>query len=153
MRKSESVEETSNKFSLENDCQSSNLLKNLLDIIESHPSEAAIKFGRSIIYFIVKDYNKTLNCLEFLTEKYPEVPLFHQRIAEVLIRNSNYEKASHHLEKVLEFDQENLTAKVWLCLSYFKLCHIEKAHKMLADLNNFVFLLKVTEINYNDLDS
>lgn len=81
------------------------------------------------------------------------MPLFHQRIAEVLIRNSNYEKASHHLEKVLEFDEENLTAKVWLCLSYFKLCNMEKAYKMLNELNDFVFLLKFTQIDYNDLDS
>lgn len=146
-------EETLNDFSLTTTCQSSNILKNLLDIIETHPSEAAVNFGRSIIYFIVDDYGKSLNYLEILSEKYPNIPLLHHRIAEILIKSSEYKKATFHLEKVLEFDKENLTAKIWLCLSYFKLCDTVKACELLNELNNFVFVLKAGEIKYTTLTS
>lgn len=153
MRESKSVKEVSNEFSLEKVCQSSNLLKNLLDIIESHPSESAINLGRSIIYFILDDYDKSLNYLEFLVENCSNVSLLHHRIAEVLINKNNYEKAAFHLKKVLELDEENLTAKIWLCLAYFKIGDIEKAYELLNDLNEFVFILRAGEIKFTTLDS
>lgn len=153
MPEDKSVKEPFNEFSLANTCQSSNFLRNLLDIIETHPSEAAINFGKSIIYFIVDDYDKSLSYLEFLIEKYPNLPVLHHRIAEILINSSDYEKAAFHLEKVLEFDKENLTAKIWLCLTYFRLCDTVKAYKLLNEIKGFVFILRAGEIEYTALTS
>ncbi len=97
MVKSQTETEMSNAFQIENVCHSSKFMKNLLDFIESHPSESAVNFGRSIIYFIEDDYDKTINCLELLIQKYPNIPLLHQRLAQVFIRENNYEKAIIHL--------------------------------------------------------
>jgi len=153
MKQSKITAETTNSFSLENICRSDNMMKNLLDIIESHPSETAVNFGRSIIYFIEDDFEKTTRYLEFLIQAFPNTLLLHRRIAQVFIRENKYEKAIIHLEKVLELNEEDLTAKIWLNLSYFKVGNTEKANSSLQDLNKFVFILKVTESKYLGLDS
>jgi tetratricopeptide (TPR) repeat protein len=153
MEDSRSTIEIPNAFSMENICHSSNLIKNLLEIIESHPNEIAVNFGRSIIYFIEDDYAKTLNYLELLSSEYPNISLLHRRIAQVLIRENNYQKAIVHLEKVLELDEEDLTAKIWLILSYFKIGNTEKANARLNDLKDFIFVLKATKSTYSGLQS
>lgn len=153
MKQSKIITETTNAFSLEDVCRSDNMMKNLLDIIESHPCETAVNFGKSIIYFIEDDFENTISYLEFLIQIFPNTLLLHRRIAQVFIRENNYEKAITHLEKVLELDEEDLTAKIWLNLSYFKVGNTEKANSSLQDLTKFVFVLKATESKYLGLDS
>lgn len=140
-------------FSIEYVCRSSNLMKNLLEIIESHPDEIAVSLGRSIIYFIEDDFDKTLDHLEFLIKECPNISLLHRRIAQIFIHENNYQKAITHLEKVLELDNEDLTAKVWLSLIYFEVGDTKMATDRLNDLKNYVFVLKTTQSTYSGLQS
>lgn len=153
MIQSQTETEMSKAFQIENVCHSSKLMKNLLDIIESHPSESAVNFGRSIIYFIEDDYARTISYLELLIQKYPNIPLLHQRIAQVFIRENDYEKAILHLEKILELNEEDLLAKIWLSLSYFKVGNAEKAGIQLNNLKEYIFVLEAKHGVYTGLHS
>jgi predicted Zn-dependent protease len=153
MEESQSKSETHNCFSMEKICQSNNFIKNLLEIIESHPNESAVNFGRSIIYFINDDFDKMLECLELLTKSFPNISLLHRRIAEAHLYKNSYPIAITHLEKVLELDTKDLTARVWLVLSYFKVGKAKEANDGLDDLINFVFTLKAIERRYTGLQS
>lgn len=153
MEESQSKSETHNCFSMEKVCQSNNFIKNLLEIIESHPNENAVNFGRSIIYFIDDDFDNMLECLELLTKSFPNISLLHRRIAEAHIYKNRYQKAITHLERVLELDTKDLTAKVWLVLSYFKVGKAKEANDGLHELKNFIFTLKATERSYSGVKS
>lgn len=113
----------------------------------------AAQFGKSIIYYIEDDFRNMLQCLECLTESFPNIPLLHRRIAEAHIHENNYQKAIPHLEKVVELDNKDLTAKVWLNLSYFKIGKTKEANAILNELKNLVFILNVTERSYSGLQS
>ena len=153
MEESQSKSETHNGFPMEQICQSNNFIKNLLEIIETHPNESAVNFGRSIIYFIDDDFDKMLGCLEVLTESFPNISLLHRRIAEAHIYKNSYPNAITHLERVLELDAKDLTAKVWLVLSYFKVGKAKEANNGLDELKDFIFTLNATEIRYAGLQS
>lgn len=153
MAQSSTKTETSVDFQIENVCQSKNLMKNLLDIVESHPSETAVNFGKAILYFIEDDFDKTTYYLESLIEKYPNIPLLHERIAQVFIYANNYERAISHLEKILELDEENLLAKIWLSLSYYKIENSEKAGIQLNNLRDLVFILEAKQKIYTGIKS
>ncbi|MGC2234681.1 MAG: tetratricopeptide repeat protein [Pyrinomonadaceae bacterium] len=135
-------------FSIECACRSSNLLKNLRNIIQSHPSNTAQKFGMSIIHLIEGDSEKMLNCLEFIIGENPNISLLHRRIAEVFINNNDYQQAIIHLENALEADEEDLTAKFWLGLSYFEIGNTKKARAILRELKEHVFHLSVMDNNW-----
>lgn len=149
MKKFESIDKTPNAFSIETICQSDNFIRNLFEVIESHQNETAVQFGKSIIYFIEDDFKNMLQCLEYLIELFPNITLLHRRIAEVHIYENNYQKAVPHLEKVIELDKKDLTAKVWLNLSYFKMGKAKKANDSLSELKKLVFILTVKERNYS----
>jgi len=153
MKQSKITTEATDSFSLEDICRSDNLVRNLLDIIESHPDETAVNFGRSIIYSFEDDFDKTVNYLEFLIQKFPNISLLRCRIAQTFISENNYENAIIHLEKILELDQEDLTAKIWLTFSYFKIGNTEKANKYLNGLEKFVYILKAMPDRYSGLNS
>lgn len=145
MRKSETKNKTEKVFSLEKVCHSKNFIKNLTEIIETHPSETASQFGKSIIHFILDEYDEMLRCLETLSESFPDLPLIHRRIAEGYIYKGEYSKAAVHLEKVLNLDKKDLTAKVWLALIYSKIGNSKGAESAFVDLSKLVFVLDVAE--------
>jgi predicted Zn-dependent protease len=135
-------------FDLEKACRSNKLLKNLREVVQSHQSEIASKFGMSIIHLIEDEPDKIPDCLNFLIEEYPEVPLIHRRLGEVFIRKDDYKQAIPHLEQAVKLDDEDLTAKVWLGLSYFKIGEQKKAASSLEDLKSHIFVLHATDGNW-----
>jgi predicted Zn-dependent protease len=135
-------------FDLEKACSSNKLLKNLREVIQSHQSEIASNFGMSIIHLIEDENDKILTCLNFLINECPEISLLHRRLAEVFIRKDNYKQAIPHLEKAIKLDGEDLTAKVWLSLSYFKVGEQKKALLSLEDLKSHIFVLHATDGNW-----
>lgn len=137
-----------NDFSLECACRSNNLLKNLRNIIQTHPNNIAQNFGMSIIHLIEGDSDKMVNCLESIIAENPNISLLHRRIAEVFINNNDYKQAIIHLENALEADKEDLTAKVWLSLSYFETGNVKKAGAILTELKEYLFHLNVTSNNW-----
>lgn len=137
-----------NDFSLECACRSNNLLKNLRNVIQTHPNKAAQKFGMSIIHLIEGDSNKMVNCLESVIAENPNISLLHRRIAEVCINNDDYKQAIIHLENALKADEEDLTAKIWLSLSYFEVGNKDKAGAILTELKEHVFHLNVMSNNW-----
>ena len=145
MKESKIIAETTKILSLEDICRSDDVVKNLLDIIESHPDETVGNFGRSIIYFIEDDYEKTVSYLESLIQQFPDIVLLRNRLAQTFISKNDFEKPIVHLEKVLELDNNNLTSKIWLTLSYFKVGNTPKENKYLNDLRRFVYILKAAQ--------
>lgn len=135
-------------FDLEKACRSNKLLKNLREVVQSHQSEIASNFGMSIIYLIEDEHDKIPACLNFLIKEYPEVPLIHRRLGEVFIRKDDYKQAIPHLEKAIKLDSEDLTAKVWLSLSYFKVGEQKKATSSLEDLKSHIFVLQALDSNW-----
>lgn len=138
------------EFSLEKACQSNNFFTNLEDIIETHPNEAARLFGRSIVSSLGEGSEKTLEHLELLTKENPNIPLLHQRIAETCIDSEKYKKAVLHLEKILELDNQNLTARVWLCLVHYLLGNTKKAKETFQPLKKSVYRMRVNTKNWWD---
>jgi tetratricopeptide (TPR) repeat protein len=147
----ESETEFNNCFSLDKACQSDNYLKNLLEIIETHPSESASQFGKSIIYYILDDYDKVLDYLEPLSESFPNLSLLHRRIAEAYIHQNKFSRAVNHLEKAVEINDKDLTAKVWLILLYFKVGKAKQASINFQELTELVFVLDVSEKSFTGL--
>lgn len=137
-----------NTFSIEKVCQSSNFLKNLQAVIQSHPDETARNFGMSIIYLLDEEHDKALEYLESIAQKNPNISLIQLRIAEIFIYRNDYRTAITYLEKVLELDNEDLTAKFWLCLSYYMLGEAEKAKFSTKSLKESIFLLQMTKSNW-----
>lgn len=137
-----------NDFSLECACRSSNLLKNLRNIIQTHPNSTAQNFGMSIIHLIEGDSDKVVNYLESIIAENPNISLLHRRIAEVFINNNDYKQAIIHLENALEADKEDLTAKLWLSLSYFETGNTKKAGTILMELKDCLFHLNVMSNNW-----
>ncbi len=115
----ENTDEKTNVFSIEKVCQSHNLIKNLREVIDSHPDETAKNFGMAIMHLIYDNYDKILACLEFVAERHPNIPLIQRRIAEIHIRRNNFQTAIPYLEKALELNKKDMTAKIWLSLSYY----------------------------------
>ena len=140
--------ELKSDFSIECACLSSNLLKNLRNIIQSHPSSTAQNFGMSIIHLIEGDADKMVICLESIIKENPNVSLLHRRIAEFFIDKNDYQQAIIHLENALEADKEDLTAKVWLSLSYFEIGNTKKAGAILRELKDYTFHLNVAGNNW-----
>jgi len=136
------------KFDLEKACRSNKLLKNLSEVIQSHQSEIASNFGMSIIHLIEDEHDEIPTCLNFLIKECPEVSLIHRRLGEVFIRKDDYKQAIPHLEKAVKLDSEDLTAKVWLSLSYFKVGEQKKALSSLEDLKSHIFVLQATDGNW-----
>jgi len=141
-----------NAFSLEETCKSSNLIKNLREVIESHPDEIAKNFGLAIMHLIYDNYDKMLNCLEFVAEQYPNIPLIQRRIAEIYIHRNNFQAAIPYLEKVLELEEEDMTAKIWLSLSYYAIGNEKKAKSNLKCLKGYIFMMYAANSNWLDQD-
>jgi tetratricopeptide (TPR) repeat protein len=131
------------KFSLEEACKSANYIFNLEEVIQTHPNATARTFGLSIIKTFSEENEKSLEYLEELIKGNPDVLLIRRRIAEFFIDFDEYEKAIFHLEKILELESKDLTAKVWLCLIYYKIGEIEKAKKTFESLREFVYSMSV----------
>lgn len=144
----EAVEEKTNVFSIEKACKSHNLIKNLRSVIESHQDETAKNFGLSIMHLIFDNYDKMLACLEFVAQQHPDIPLIQRRIAEIHIHRSNFKAAIPHLEKVLELEEEDMTAKVWLSLSYYATGNEKKAKSSLKGLKGYIFMMHATNSNW-----
>lgn len=146
----ESAEEKTNVFSIESACKSHNLIKNLRFVIESHPDETAKNFGMSIMHLIYDNYDKMLACLEFIAQQHPDIPLIQRRIAEIHIHRNDFHAAIPFLEKVLELEEEDMTAKVWLSLSYFVTGNEKKAKSNLKCLKGHVFMMYAANSNWLD---
>lgn len=140
--------EGTNAFSLENTCKSSNLMKNLREVLETHPDECAKNLGMSIMHMLYDNHDKMLECLKFLVKNNPELPLLHRRIAEIYINRDDYKTAVPHLEKALKLDNQDLTAKIWLGLSYYATGNEKKAKICLDLLKEDVFLLHAGSTNW-----
>lgn len=141
--------EVSNSFSLETVCKSSNFIKNLREIIETHPDDGAKNLGLSIIHLLYGNYDKVLNCLDIIASQHPDIPLIQRRIAEIYIYRNNFQAAIPYLEKVLELNEEDMTAQIWLNLSYFVTGETKKARANLKLLKSFVFSLNAKESNWS----
>jgi len=138
------------KFSLEEACKSANYLNNLQEIAQTHPCESARTFGMSIISIIDEEYEKSLEYLELLAQNNPNITLLHQRIAEFCIDMKKYEQAIVHLEKVIELENQNLTARVWLCLMYYAVGEIKKATKSFEYIKEFVYKIRIKTRNWRE---
>ena len=148
MTKQKTTTELGSDFSIECACRSNNLLNNLQNIIQSHPNNTAQNFGMSVIHLIEGDPDKMINCLELIIKENPNISLLHRRIAEVFINKDDYRQAIIHLENALKADEEDLTAKVWLGLSYFEIGNTKKAGAILRELKEYIFHLNVMGNNW-----
>lgn len=96
---------------------------------------------------IESEFDAMLMCLETLIDENPNNSILHRRIGEIFIHKNDYKQAIIYLEKAVELDKENLTVKIWLCLSYFKTGYKDKANTILENLKKSVFLLDATDSN------
>ena len=149
----EDSQEKVNAFSIEKACKSSNLIKNLREVVESHPDETAKNFGMAIIHLIYDNYDKMLACFEFIAKRNPNIPLIQRRIAEIHIHRSNFKAAIPYLEKVLELEEEDMTAKIWLSLSYFVTGDLKKAKSSLKCLKGYIFMMHAANSNWFEQDN
>lgn len=139
--------ERTKTFSIERACESPNFVKNLSDIIETHPDENARNFGMSIIHLLSRNYNETLKYLEFLTETHPNISLLHRRIGEVYISQDKFETAAAHLEEALKLEKD-FTVLFWLGLIHNKLGNENKANICFDVLKDDVFFLHASNHNW-----
>lgn len=139
--------EKPNSFSIEKACKSHNLLKNLQAVIESHQDESAKNFGMAILHLLNSDFTEMTKCLKALAQAHPEVGLINRRIAEIYINQNDFETAIAYLEKALELDKEDVTAKIWLGLGYFEIGNEEKAKTYLKSLSKNIFMLYAANSN------
>lgn len=138
------------EFSLERACQSYSYLTNLQEIVETHPNELARNFGMAIISSLDERNEESLQQLELLAEVNPNIPLVHQRIAEFCIALGRYEQAIVHLEKVIELENQNLTARFWLCLLYHLTNKTKQAKSSLDILKKLVYGIRVKFIDWKE---
>lgn len=147
-RQIETCEEKIALFSIEQTCKSSSLMKNLRDVLESHPSESAKNLGMSIFYLINGEHRKMLECLELLAQKHPEIAEIHRRVGEGYIKRNDYQTAITHLKNAVKLNDEDVTAKIWLGFSYFVIGDEKKAKICLDLIKNDVFLLHAENSNW-----
>jgi len=147
MPKSETICEKMSDFSIEEACKSNNLLSNLITVVKSHPDDSAKQLGLSILFLIQEEHGKMLDCLNILARKFPEVASLHRRIAEVYINQGDFVTAVPHLEKALKLNNHDMTAKIWLGLSYYATGN-KKAETCLSLLKSDVFLLHAANVNW-----
>lgn len=147
MPESEKSCKKTNDFSIEKACKSYNKLNNLRDVVESHQDESAKNLGLSIVYLLNNDFSKVLESLKYLAQTHPDIGLIDRRIAEIYINQNNFEAAVNYLEKAVELDKDDLTAKFWLSLGYFAIGNKKKAEIYLKSLRENVFLLQATDSN------
>lgn len=147
-----SIEEK-NSFSIEMACKSTKLMKNLRSVVESHPDETAKNFGMSIMHLLNHRHEKTLECLKYLNQNYPEISLINRRIAEIYISKDDYKTAITYLEKALKLDDEDLTARVWLGLSYYAIGNEKKGKICLSLLKDEVFVLQAIKDDWYDQEA
>lgn len=131
------------EFSLEEACKSNSYLANLTEIVQTHSCESARNLGLAILSGFNDESEKAVELLESLVKKNPNISLLHQRIAEFCIDSDNYKKAVFHLEKVIELQDQNLTARFWLCLIYHSQGNAEKAKDTFEYLKKLVYRLQV----------
>lgn len=135
-------------FSIEKACKSHNLIKNLCAVIKTHQDKSAKNLGMSIIHLLYSNHDKMLECLDVLAQNHPDISLIHRRIAEIYISRNNFKMAVAHLEKALKIDNEDLTAKIWLGLSYYEIGNEKKAKICLDLLKDDVFFLHASNSNW-----
>jgi tetratricopeptide (TPR) repeat protein len=92
-----------------------------------------------------------LDYLESLSEPFPKLSLLHRRIAEAYIHQNKFSKAANHLEKAVEINDKDLTAKVWLILLYFKVRKAKQANINFQNLTELIFVLDVSEKSFTGL--
>lgn len=148
MTKSEMNYEKNNSFSLENTCESNNLLRNLRAIIEAHQNESAKNLGMSILHLFDGNHNDALKCLKSLAENNPNISQIHRRIAEIYISQDDFKSAVGYLENALKLDKEDLMAKMWLGLIHYELGNEKKAKICLNLLKDDVFILNASKRNW-----
>lgn len=139
--------EPNNPFSLETACKSSNVVKNLEQIIRSHPDKTARNFGMSIVHLFEHKTDRLLESLKLILNENPTIPLINRRLAEAFIANNEHQKAIPYLEKAIELNKEDLTTLIWLSLCYSKVGNIEKAKKTLENFEDYLFVLSVSDNN------
>lgn len=132
------------EFSLEETCKSTSYFANLREVIRTHPCDSARNLGMSIITAFNEETEIALEYLESLVQDNPEIPLLHRRIAEFYIDSNKFEEAVIHLEKVIELQTKDLTARFWLCLIYLLQGEKEKAKEPFKYLKDFIYQLQVT---------
>lgn len=150
IEKNEGAVET---FSIEKACKSNNFLRNLQYVIESHPDESAKNWGMSILHLLNDNYDKMLACLKFIAVQHPNIALIQRRIAEFYIHRNNYQAAIPYLEKTLELSEEDMTAKIWLNLSYYATGNEKKAKSCLKSLKGYIFLMHAANNNWLEQES
>lgn len=131
------------EFSLEETCKSTSYLANLREVIQTHPCDSARNLGLSIITAFNEETEIALEHLKSLVRENPEIPLLHRRIAEFYIDGNEFEEAIIHLEKVIELQTKDLTARFWLCLIYLLRGEKEKAKEPFKYLKDFIYQLQV----------
>jgi predicted Zn-dependent protease len=126
MAKPKALIETNNTFSLETACKSNNVVRNLEQVIQSHPDNTARSFGMSIVHLFEHKTDELLETLKLILKENPTISLLNRRLAEALIANNEHRKAIPYLEMAVELNEEDLTAVVWLSLCYSKTGNPEK---------------------------
>ena len=138
------------EFSLEEACKSTNYFANLREVIQTHPCDSARTLGLSIITAFNEETEIALEHLESLVQDNPEIPLLHRRIAEFYIDINKFEEAVIHLEKVIELQKKDLTARFWLCLIYLLLGEREKAKEPFKYLKDYIYQLQVNTKSWRE---
>lgn len=131
------------EFSLEETCKSTSYFANLREVIDTHPCDSARNLGMSIITAFNEETEVALEHLQSLVLDNPEIPLLHRRIAEFYIDGNKFEEAAVHLEKVIELQTKDLTARFWLCLIYLLQGEKEKAKEPFKYLKDYIYQLQV----------
>lgn len=140
--------ETMSSFSLEKVCRSSNWLKNLRAVVLSHPDSDARDLGMSVIHLAENKKDRMLECLQSIAEKHPESSLIQRRIGEFFLSRNDYRQAIIYFQNTLKMNKDDLTAMIWLGLTYAEIGERKKAAVVFKKLKEFVFILQASDSNW-----
>lgn len=127
----------------QSDWGSGGIVSDLRKVLLENPKTYARKYGLAIVNILENDLNGAIEDLNAIIDDNPKMALIHRRIAEILIYQSQHEKAIKYLEKAVELDETDLTSLTWLSLIYHRLGKTEKALSKQEALESMVFSISV----------
>lgn len=135
-------------FSIENTCRSTNYLKNLKAIIETHPDNSAKILGESIIWMIMGKTDEMIESYRRLINDHPDIALLHRRAGELRICQKQYADAIPYFDRAVELDEHDLTSRFWRSFCHFKNNDLEGVKFELEYLEERVIYLNTIESNW-----
>lgn len=144
MMKTSEKSEIPTNLSITTICRLNGLVSQLREVVECHQDEDARQIGLSVVHLMENEERKSLECLKTLVEKYPDISILQQRLAETYLSLQEDENAVIHLEKAVKLDKKNYTAMFWLALCYYRVSSLEKGSIIFDWLRENIYLLHVT---------